>query len=267
MSKCKKEIIIYTSLCLLICNTLWYFAYSNQEADFSIFLLMIASFFPMFLTLVITKITKEGWDNLGIVFNLKRSWKIYLISILGTVFLVYLANPLLLLIFPKHISTTFTTKDLFQIAIMMLLGIGCFIECMGEELGWISYLFPRIEKLLGTTWGCVVLGVIRATWHLGILVFMEHPGISFFEILISNVCLQFFMVYMYKKSGSLFPCTISHGISNLMPIFLIYDKEWYYTHVLPIIIAMIPELLYAIFFYTQMKRSGLLKTPQKNESK
>lgn len=259
MSKLKREIFIFTSLCLLICNSLWYFAYSNQESEFSVFFMMIASFFPMILTLVITKITKEGWDNLGIVFNLKKSWRIYLISIFGTVLLVYMANPILLLFFPKNISTTFTMKELIHIAVMLLLGIGCFIECMGEELGWISYLFPRLEKLLGTVFGCVVLGVIRATWHLGILVWMEHPVLSFIEIMMSNVCLQFFMVYLYKKSGSLFPCTISHGISNLMPIFLVYEKEWYYTSILPIIVAMIPELLFGVFGYIQLKRSGLLE--------
>lgn len=232
MSKLKREIFIFTSLCLLICNSLWYFAYSNQESEFSVFFMMIASFFPMILTLVITKITKEGWDNLGIVFNLKKSWRIYLISIFGTVLLVYMANPILLLFFPKNISTTFTMKELIHIAVMLL---------------------------LGTVFGCVVLGVIRATWHLGILVWMEHPVLSFIEIMMSNVCLQFFMVYLYKKSGSLFPCTISHGISNLMPIFLVYEKEWYYTSILPIIVAMIPELLFGVFGYIQLKRSGLLE--------
>lgn len=88
---------------------------------------------------------------------------------------------------------------------------------------------------------------------------MEHPVLSFIEIMMSNVCLQFFMVYLYKKSGSLFPCTISHGISNLMPIFLVYEKEWYYTSILPIIVAMIPELLFGVFGYIQLKRSGLLE--------
>lgn len=142
---------------------------------------------------------------------------------------------------------------------MMVLGIGCFIECMGEELGWISYLFPRLEKLMGTTAGCIILGIIRACWHLGILVLMEHPILSFFELMVSNVCLQFFMVYMYKKSGSLFPCTISHGISNLMPIFLVYNENWYYTSILPIFVAMIPEILYGILSYIQMNKNNLLE--------
>ena len=88
MSKLKREIFIFTSLCLLICNSLWYFAYSNQESEFSVFFMMIASFFPMILTLVITKITKEGWDNLGIVFNLKKSWRSCLAQYLGAWFLV-----------------------------------------------------------------------------------------------------------------------------------------------------------------------------------
>ena len=258
MAKHKKEIIIFIALCLLISNPLWYLAYGNQESDYAIFFMMIASFSPMILTLIMTKITKEGWDNLGITFNLKKGWKIYLLSILGTTLLTYLADPVMLLLFPEHVTTTFTASNLTSIAIAMLLGTACFIECMGEELGWISYLFPRLEKVLGTMPACVVLGIIRAMWHLGILVLMDYPVVAFLEIMLSNISLQSFMVYMYKKSGSLFPCTISHGIANLMPIFLVYETSWYYTSVLPILVCFIPAAIYGVVGYLQMKKNGLL---------
>ena len=253
-----KKILIFTVLCLGISTPLWYLAYSNQEADYAVFCVMLASFLPAVLTLVITKITKEGWDNLGIAFNLKKSWKIYLLSMFGTTLLPYLADPLMLLLFPENVTTTFTPMELINIVIVMLIGTACFIECLGEELGWIGYLFPRLEKVLGTMPACVALGVIRATWHIGILVMMDYPVYGFIELLLSNVFLQSFMVYMFKKSGSLFPCTISHGISNLMPIFLVYDSSWYYTSILPMVVCLIPVVVYGVLAYLGMKKANLL---------
>ena len=259
MSNTKKEIIIFTIICLVVTNPLWYMAYKNPESDSAVFLTVIAGFFPMILALIITKITKEGWGNLGVKFNLKKGWKVYLISILGTTLLPYISDLLLMLIFQKHVTMNITTQAPLLILGAMLMGIACFIECLGEELGWIGYLFPRLEKVFGTTKACIFLGVIRALWHLGILIFMDFPIHSFFEIMLSNICLQFFMVYMYKKSGSLFPCTISHGISNLLPIFLVYENQWYYKSILPILVCSIPTILYGVLGYFQMKKSGLIE--------
>lgn len=258
MTKKVKEILIFSLICFIISNPLWYFAYSNQESDYSMFLMMIASFFPMVLTLIVTKISKEGWNNLGIAFNFKKSWKIYLVSMLGTTILPYITELLLIIVFPKNVTTTFILSDLCKIAIFALVGTACFVECLGEELGWIGYLFPRLESVFGTMPACITLGIIRTIWHLGILVLMDFPIHAFFELTLSNIFLQSFMVYMYKKSGSLFPCTISHGISNLLPIFLVYEKSWYYTSILPIIIGLIPTLIYGIYGYFQMKKNGLL---------
>ena len=259
MNKVKKEITIFTIICLVVSTPLWYMAYKNPEADIAIFFTIAAGFFPMILTLVITKITKEGWGNLGIVFNLKKGWKIYLIAIFGTTLLPYISDLLLLLIFQKHVSVDIASNAPLLILGAMLMGIACFIECLGEELGWIGYLFPRLEKVFGTIMACVLLGIIRAVWHLGIFAFIEFPIHSFFELMLSNIFLQFFMVYMYKKSGSLFPCSISHGISNLLPYFLVYESAWYYKSILPIIVCMMPSMLYGAFGYFQMKKSGLIE--------
>lgn len=223
--------------------------------------IMLASFLPAVLALVITKVTKEGWNNLGIAFNIKKGWKMYLLAIFGTTAMAYLADPLMLLIFPEEVSTTFTLPQIKEIGFAMLIGTACLIECLGEELGWIGYLFQKFEKLMGTIPSCIALGAIRAVWHIGILFFMEYPVVSFIELLLSNIFLQLFMVYMFKKSGSLFPCSISHGISNLLPLFLVYENRWYYTNVTPMVVSLLPALIFAAFGFFGLKRNGLIENP------
>ena len=111
MNKKKREIIIFVVLCLLISNVFWYIYYANEKTDYAIFFMVIASFFPMILSLIMTKITKEGWNNLGVKFNIKKGWKIYLLSIIGTAILPYLTYALLMSFFRNNVSTTFTINS------------------------------------------------------------------------------------------------------------------------------------------------------------
>lgn len=115
-------------------------------------------------------------------------------------------------------------------------------------------MYEKLEKLAGTAGACVLLGVIRGMYHLGMLVLMDYPVQMFIEITVSNICLSFFLVYLYKKSGSIFACSISHGISNLLPVFLIYEKAWYYTHIAAMLVMMVPSVVYAVFFGWRLVR-------------
>lgn len=256
-----KHIIVFLIPCIVISNILWYLGYSDQTSNNFMMFIMLAGFLPAILALVITKVTKEGWNNLGIAFNIKKGWKMYLLAIFGTTAMAYLADPLMLLIFPEDVTTTFTLPQIKEVGFAMLIGTACLIECLGEELGWIGYLFPRFEKVMGTIPSCIALGTIRAVWHIGILFFMEYPVVSFIELLLSNIFLQLFMVYMFKKSGSLFPCSISHGISNLLPLFLVYEKSWYYTSVAPMVVSLLPVLIFAALGFFGLKRNGLIEKP------
>lgn len=254
----EKIVWLYLVIVLLLANICWLIAYSNPEDDGALLFIMIASFLPMVLTLIITKITKEGWNDLGIQFGFKKGWQMYLVSIFGTLLMTYLANPFMLLLFKGQVTSSFTPAALGEVALSTLLGIACFIEMMGEELGWIGYVYPRLEKLTGSISALVLLGIIRGIYHLGILFYMDHPVVAFVEITLSNILLSPFMIYLFKRSGSVFPCTISHGIANLLPIFLIYDNDWYYSHIWPMVICMIPTLLVGAYGLLGMKKHGYL---------
>lgn len=252
-----RYIVIYTGIVLVLANVCWYIGYSDPEAEYAAFLVVIASFLPMAVTLIMTKITGEGWNHLGIQFQLKKNWRIYLLAVGGTVLLTYFADPFMLMLFPGKVSSSFTMAGLPGILGDVLLGTACLIECLGEELGWISYLFTKLENVMGTLPACLLLGIIRGIYHLGILVWMEFPAAMFVEITLSNMCLQPFLAYMYKKSGSVFPCSISHGISNLLPIFLVYESQWYYTNIRAMAVCMLPAVLFGICGSIGLRRMEL----------
>lgn len=191
-------------------------------------------------------------------FHIRKSWKIYLLSIFGSLAATYLAYPFMLLLFCNRVTVTFSMQTVGEICLMTLLGILCFIECLGEELGWMGYLFPKLEKLMGTIFACVVTGIARGVFHIGILIFMEYPVQGFVEITVSNVCMSFLMAYMFKGSKSVFPCSVQHGILNLLPIFMEYDNDWYYTSVLPMAVCMLPAVLLGGYGLWQMKHRKML---------
>ena len=242
-----KLAVLYIVIVLVAGNILWYIGYSNRESDDAVFCIVLAQFMPMLVCLFMSRISKEGWNNLGIKVQ-KKSWKYFLLSIIGSVIIVYAADPLALLLFPNAVSTNFSIREIANILLLTVFGTACFIECLGEELGWIGYLYEKLERLIGIGWACVLLGVIRGIYHLGMIVLMNYPVQMFVEITISNICLSFFMVYLYKKSGSIFACSISHGICNLLPVFLVYEEDWYYTHFPVMMVMMIPSVIYALFF-------------------
>lgn len=264
--KSKIGIIIELIIVLLISNIFWVIAYGNGESDYSMIFATIASFVPMIFTLIVTKIKKEGWNNLGIRFSFKKGWKMYVFAIVGTLFTVYATQFMMYLIFRDKVESTFTIAGLGQIGMMTVFGIACFIEMLGEELGWIGYFFPKLEKMSGTLSACLLLGLIRGIYHLGIIFYMEHPVVVFVEITISNIVMTPFMIYMFRRSESIFPCTISHGMANLLPIFISYNNDWYYGNPLAIIVGMIPSLILSLYSLYAMKKKGFLIGCNRRES-
>ena len=86
----KKYIRIFLLCCLPLSNILWYAAYSSGDEFVSTSLVILTSFLPALTSLILCKISREGWENLMILPNIKKAWKIYLFAVAGALVMTYL---------------------------------------------------------------------------------------------------------------------------------------------------------------------------------
>ena len=236
VKKMKKYIWIFLLCCLPLSNVLWYIAYSAGDEFVSTSLVILTSFLPALTALVLCKISKEGWDNLMILPNIRKAWKVYLLAVAGALVMNYLNEFLMYLMFVGEVicpAGAFTLHGLGEVLGMTMLGVLSSVEMLGEELGWLGWLFPKLEKLQGTKTAKLLLALIRTAWHLGILVFFPHPLIGLCDLFLSNLLSQGFLVYLTKRSLSLFPAAVVHAVTNLLPAFVAYSDSFYQAHIVP----------------------------------
>lgn len=266
----RKYIWIYIIVCLVISNILWYVGYSiytnDEESSAAMSIIMLTSFMPALITLIMTKITKEGWDNLLIHPRIKTGWKAYPLAVVFTWLLIYIGDPLFLLIFKGNVTYAAdgcTISGWLQVLLLSLLALICSVEMLGEELGWMGYLFPKLEQLHGTNLAILFISLIRSIWHIGILLHMAHPLIGFVDLLISNFLTQSLLVYLTKKSKSIFPAAVSHAITLLAPIFLLYSEEFYNQNIIAMnFVGQISGVIVGGISYYLMHKEKLI---QKND--
>lgn len=235
MKNTKKYIWIFLLCCLPLSNILWYTAYSSGDESVSTSLVILTSFLPALTALVLCKITGEGWNNLMILPNIRNAWKVYLFAAAGALVMNYLNELLMYFMFRGGVSIqagAFTLRGLGEVLGMTILGVLASVEMLGEELGWLGWLFPKLEKLHGTKAAMLLLALIRTMWHLGILIFLPHPLIGLCDLFLSNLLSQGFLVYLTKKSLSLFPAAVVHAVTNLLPAVVAYSDSFYQAHII-----------------------------------
>lgn len=265
--KSRHYAFIYILTCLLLSNIMWYIGYAlyskDEEHPIAMILIMLTSFMPAFITLIMTKITKEGWESLPLHPHPIAAFKTYILTIVFTLLLTYLSDPFYLLFFKDNVTYSPEGCSLtgwLQVLLLCLLALAMSVEMLGEELGWMGYLFPKLEQLYGTTAAIAITGLIRALWHIGILVHMDHPVIGFLDLTISNILCQSLLVYITKKSNSVFPAAVSHGITLLCPIFLVYSEEFYAQNIFAMnSVGLISALCIGGLCYYLLNKENMIK--------
>ena len=257
--KQKKEITIYVLVCLIITNLLWYIGYGldekNENNIISLILIYLASFIPAIVALIMCKINKQKAKTLLIYPNIKNSLRIYLIAIFTGLIMVYSTDIIPVLFYPNDVlllTENFSILFICKILLFTIISIlGSFIY-LGEELGWMGYLFPRLEKLNGTILSIFIIAIIRTIWHLGIFIRMDDIVFLIINLFISNLVLQSILVYFTKKTNSVFPSAIIHSITNIMVglSFVSYTEELYNNNAIQFsLIGLIPLLIIGIIFF------------------
>ena len=193
-------------------NTVYYIIY------------MIFSFSPAIASLIARVVTKEGFRDMKLHMHLTGNIRYYLLAF-GLPLICLSAMFLLPVIVSGHGDWLcgFTFSNVLSNALLLLAFSAVqSIGLLGEELGWRGYMNQKMEPLLGTVGTCLVGGIVWGLWHfpMDIAGYFGGNG-TFSEVLVSTfgrlamlTCFGAFLMWLTKKTNSVFPSVIAHFMYN-----------------------------------------------------
>ena len=193
-------------------NTVYYIIY------------MIFSFSPAIASLIARFVTKEGFRDMKLHMHLTGNIRYYLLAF-GLPLICLSAMFLLPVIVSGHADWLggFTFGNVLSNAFLLIsFSAVQSIGLLGEELGWRGYMNQKMEPLLGTVGTCLVGGIVWGVWHfpMDIAGYFGGNG-TFSEVLVSTfgrlamlTCFGAFLMWLTKKTDSVFPAVIAHFMYN-----------------------------------------------------
>lgn len=234
----KKRLIIYLafSFALVWVPMIIYFATGGKYDNPMMNLILAYSMLcPSIAVLLTRKITKEGIplvgkDSLQLGINLKnKKWLWFVLGFVAPVIYWDLGQLVFMAIFPETYNPAgFDVMGLPRNALILLpisgwtTGIVGSIGALGEEIGWRTYLYPKLEELMGPVGSVIVGGIIWGVWHYPAILqghtfgtdYWGAPWSGFFVFTFSCVTMGALLYLVTKKTGSIWPAAIMHAVNN-----------------------------------------------------
>lgn len=200
---------------------------------------------PTFAHLLTRLITREGWDNLWLELNLRRSWRYWLAAWFLPGILTILGGALFFAIFPHYFDAGLSgfremlaaaapdgESPSLDPAILIALGAiqGMIIAPLlngpatfGEEFGWRGYLLQKFMPL-GWRPACIWMAVIWGVWHWPVIAMghnygLDYPGAPWGGLLVFvwfAFCAGTILGWLTLRAQSVWPAVIGHaGINGI----------------------------------------------------
>lgn len=260
--------------------------YESGAMDFILTYGMLCPGIAVLITHLLTKegygVNGRGFLQLGIDLG-KGKWKWYLFAMIVPILYMDLGAALMYLLFPKCFNPDMleiygVTKDtlwmypVVGITSTVMLSIGA----LGEELGWRGYMIPKLEELFGIKKAIIIGGIIWGIWHYPMNYaghnfgtgYWGEPWSGFFVFTVYTVFVGALLVFVTKKTDSIWPATFLHAVNNSGANMLsaYYDRQrltgiWSES-VVSALIQMVPVFILGIIAIVIMcsdKESTLLK--------
>lgn len=229
-----------------------YFGTGHLYADVSTtFLLSCCMLCPTIAVLAARKLTGEGIYltetqaqnslRLGVHFK-NGKWKWFLLAILFPTIYWTIGELLTLAVFPQCFDPSEyqnagigpLTLLLFPVA-GMINGIVLSVGGLGEEIGWRTYLYPKLEQLFGLKKAVLIGGVIWSIWHWPFIYYGHNfgkgywgePFTGFAAFTLFCIAEGILLYFVVKKTGSVWSAAFLHAInnSNYSPLRLFINPE------------------------------------------
>ena len=184
--------------------------------------------FPAIANILTRIITKEGIKNSYLCLNFKGNLKYYLASIFMPFGCALVEAAALIIFFAPELSIgeKINSDNLLlgsaALSQQIATAIYLYIPFFGEEFGWRAYLVPKMTELLPEPLAVLISGIIWGLWHAPLTVSghnfgLDYPffpwlGIGFMCIFCSSF--GAFLTLITKRTGSVFPASIAHGVNN-----------------------------------------------------
>ena len=207
---------------------------SQEEQLINTALTAVLMFFPALGVLITRLVTREGFKNAMVRFNLKGNVRYYLIGWFGPFVLTLLGALLYFMVFPSEFTLdSYLTQMaalpvslkvfwIVQLLLMMVAPLLNIVTCFGEEWGWRGYLLPKVAERMKFLPTILLTGFIWGIWHAPIIVAghnygMDYPGYPWAGIVamcLLCVVLGTLFSYITLKTKSCWPAVFAHGMMN-----------------------------------------------------
>lgn len=269
----KKQIWIFLLICLPVTWILGVIANSLNDGDvvtpISSAISFVYCIIPAIAAIICSFISKEGIKSLNITPKLNGNVKLYAVTIFVAIFVSILDAPLIMCIFFKEVAwiNPDITFIMMVFQIMSAIAVGCvqFFVLMGEEIGWMGFLFPKLENLCGTNIALLVTGIIRGLWHMVMLTGNDEFAKDLIILCLTNIVGGCLLVLLTKKSGSVVPAAVCHALNNTLPAviysFIIIDSVKYeeYENMISLVSYIPYILIMGVCWIILMKKYRIVK--------
>lgn len=197
---------------------------NESNTAFFIIYYCLFSFSPAIASLITRAVTKEGFRDMKLHLNFSGNLKWYLLAF-GLPLIFFSARILLPIIVSGHSDWLSGFKFQNMLASMFMLAALTAVQSiglLGEELGWRGYMNQKMEPLFGTVGACLFGGVLWSLWHLpmDLAGWLDGEGSLSDSLMMCGgrmlllTCFGTFLMWLTKKTDSVFPSVIGHYMFN-----------------------------------------------------
>lgn len=253
---------------------------SQEEQLVNVALTAVLMFFPALSVLITRIVTREGFKNSMLRFNLKGNVRYYLIGWFGPMVLTLLGTVLYFVVCPSAFTlTTYQAQmaaqplpePLFWVlqgVLMLLAPLLNLVACFGEEWGWRGYLLPKVSARMKFLPTVLLTGFIWGIWHAPIIVaghnygtgYPGYPWVGIIAMCLFCIIAGTLFSYIALRAGSCWPAVFAHGMLNgtaSIGVLFLADPMAYDRFVGPVptgIIGAAAYILVAVWIVWHMHR-------------